>query len=325
MRRTMIRIAAAAGVLLAALPAAAQMAAGTEPAAFWERAIAWIMAQQRAFHEELTEALRRLNEDGGAAAAWALIAASFLYGIFHAAGPGHGKAVLATWLVTTRQRMRRGLALAAAAALCQALSAIVLVYGLIFAAGWLPRETSDAIDWSERASFLLVMLMGAWLLARAGRSGLAALRRRAAACDHHAHHDHHGDHHHQHHACAHSLAAAGAERTHGLRGAALLVLSIGLRPCTGAVLVLVFAHVAGIAWAGVAAVLAMAGGTALASAALAVVAVSLRNWASARVGARGGVWAVAGQLVGAAGGALLVAIGVSLLAASFAPSHPLGL
>ena len=129
-----------------ALAAAASSA--TEPS-YLSSAVGWIFEQQRAFHRELTDNLRTLAGDGGSAAALALISVSFLYGVFHAAGPGHGKVVLTTYLLTQKERAVRGIGLAAAAALCQGVTAIVLVYGLIWFAGWLPRDTSAAIAWSS--------------------------------------------------------------------------------------------------------------------------------------------------------------------------------
>ncbi|MGF1624688.1 MAG: nickel/cobalt transporter [Alphaproteobacteria bacterium] len=317
MRRALIRLAVAWAAATPGLASAQDAAGDGGISALWTRWVGWIMAEQRAFHDQLADALRTLADDGGGTAAWLLISASFLYGLFHAAGPGHGKAVLATYLLAGRQRLRRGIGLAAAAAFCQAVTAVVLVYGLIHAAGWLPRETSDAVGWSERVSFALVLLMGAWLVLRAVRAMLAALRPLRRGDAGHVHHPGCGH--------AHLPTAEMVDQVRDLRGGALVVLAIGLRPCTGAVLVLAFAHVAGIAWAGVAAVATMAAGTALAVAAIALVTVSLRSWAATLAVRRAGRWSAAGSLVGLAGGALLIAMGLSLLIASFAPSHPLGL
>ena len=64
-----------------------------------------------------------------------------------------------------------------------------------------------------------------------------------------------------------------------------IVLSIGIRPCSGAILVLVFAQVLGMTFAGIAAVLAMSAGTAIAVALIALAAVGLRDgaWALTRL------------------------------------------
>lgn len=318
--------------LAAAAPAVAQALSGGPDLSWWSRAMAWIAAQQRIFHDQLSASLRALTADGGATAAATLIVGSFLYGIFHAAGPGHGKAVLTTYLLTNRERMRRGMAIAAASAFMQGLVAVVLVYGLIYVAGWLPRDTSAAIDWSERMSYALVAAIGLWLVARAVRAGWAVATAgrpgAVAAGDAHGPVRHNssedqGD----HHACghAHGPTPQQVERAGDLRTALGVVFSIGLRPCSGAVLVLVFAKVLGLPWAGVAAVAAMSAGTAMAVTALATLAVKARDWAASAVPMDGLRWQLAANGVALAGGGVLMAIGVSLMATSFAPPHPLGL
>ena len=73
------------------------------------------------------------HDDGGsrhppdASAVWTLLALSFPYGIVHAAGPGHGKAVVSSYLLATRQTLRNGIVLAFMASLAQAVGAIALI------------------------------------------------------------------------------------------------------------------------------------------------------------------------------------------------------
>lgn len=314
--------------VLALQPHAAAAAASFPEPSLLTGATAWIIEQQRAFHNELTQGLRSLQEGGGLAAGLGLVLASFLYGVFHAAGPGHGKAVLSAYLLTHPERLARGLWLSAAAAFCQGLTAILLVHGLVGLACWLPREATGAVAWSERLSYLLVLLLGAMLALRALRALLATFRARHEAGAARARHGHH--HHHEGCGCghAHTPSAEQIAGTTGLRASTALVLSIGLRPCSGAVLVLVFARVTDLAWAGIAAVAAMSAGTALAVAGLALLAVNARHWAAVLAGGRqGGIGLRAASALAALGGGVaIMAIGLSLVTASFvAPAHPLGL
>lgn len=312
------------GAICATQPAWAQEAAAQlSPLTY---VVVWIAERQRAFHETLTDGLRALTDGGGAMAALGLIGASFLYGIFHAAGPGHGKAVLSTYLLTHRQNVARGLGLAAAAALCQGVTAIVLVYGLIVVAGWLPRETSGAVLWSERLSYALVLALGGYLAMRAVLGLLGSLNARRTALAGHGHEHGHNHGHDDHCGHSHGPDASQIGGAASLQERAALVLSIGLRPCSGAVLVLVFARIAGLAWAGIASVLAMSIGTAIATAALAAAAVFARDKAALLAGGNAPRLALAGRLVGLAGGLLVMAIGFSLLAATWQrAAHPLGL
>lgn len=331
-----IGIAAVLGLAWLALDVAGM--GGADAAALWDDAVVWIAKQQRLLHRELADHLGRLKADGGAIAAWGLIVAGFAYGVVHAIGPGHGKAVLATYLLTHRERLRRGIVLATVAAYCQGAVAIVLIHGLARIAGWLPRETSMAVTWSERFSFALIAAIGIWLAIRAVRH-LFALATFAPEGSHgHAHR--HGEHDHRleedatvpctatdHCGHSHGPSARQIDTARDFRTSLGIIASIGFRPCSGAILVLALANALGLAWAGVAAVVAMSTGTAIATTALAVLAVLARSWA-ARLAA-GRIAETASSIVmngfALAGGIVIVLFGALMLAASFAPAHPLGL
>ena len=318
-------------VALAAWDVAA--ADGTQAASIFTDVTGWILLKQRELHRALISGLRGLDETHGLQAAWTLIVVSFLYGVFHAVGPGHGKAIIATYLGTQEHRLKRGLWLTVAASYCQGVVAIALVYGLVVIAGWLPRDTQAAVNWVERASFALIAAIGAALALRAARALFHALSHRAAAPQAHDHHghDHHGhDHAHGHvhdEHCDHQHAATDAmiERAQNWRATLAVVLSIGLRPCTGALLVLVLAVSLDLGWAGIAAVAAMSTGTALALATLAFAVIHARRWAIERLGKRETTAHLAANAIGLVGGCAVALLGASLLLASFGPAHPLGL
>ncbi|HYA80296.1 MAG TPA: hypothetical protein VED87_05140, partial [Methylocystis sp.] len=119
---------------------------------------ATILAWQEKFNRELQGAAKALKSGGGAF--WTLAAASFAYGVFHAAGPGHGKAVLASYMIASRIALRRGVILAALAALLQGGVAIVLV-GLLAALLDVTATTMRAVaDRIELASYAAIALVG---------------------------------------------------------------------------------------------------------------------------------------------------------------------
>ena len=331
-----IGIVAALGFAWLALDIAG--AGGNSVKALWSDAVVWIAKQQRLLHRELANHLGLLKAGGGGIAAWSLIVAGFAYGVVHAIGPGHGKAVLATYLLTQRERLRRGIVLATLAAYCQGAVAIVLIHGLARIAGWLPRETSAAVTWSERFSFALIFAIGAWLAVRAtrhlfalARSGIGHIHRHPHPHEEYGHHPHrdaeavgeatgHCDHN-------HGPSAQQIDKAHDLRMSLGVIASIGLRPCSGAILVLALANAIGLAWAGVAAVVAMSTGTAIATTIIAALAVLARGWAT-RIAA-GRIADATGAAVmngfALAGGIVIVLFGALMFAASFAPAHPLGL
>ncbi len=271
--------------------------AASEPS-FFARTVLYIQAEQQRLHRLLAGAIRDLRTEGSANAAWVLISLSFMYGLFHAAGPGHGKAVLSAYLLTQPTALKRSLALAAASSFMQGVTAIVVVSGIIAVFGLAMRSSGIFVQWLEAASFTLVALVGAWLV---WRSVQALAPRFGYSLGGHTH-DHgrgHGhDHDHEHdHSCekdhthdascghAHVPTPQQAINAGSLREMAGVVFSIGLRPCSGAVLVLVFAQAVGMTFAGIAAVLAMSAGTAFAVALIALAAVGARDtaWALTRL------------------------------------------
>jgi len=283
------------------------------------QAITWIFAQQKRFQREINVIFHQIAADGGIRASAWLITISFVYGVFHAAGPGHGKAILSAYLLSHKETTIRAVTLAAAAALCQGVMAILLIYGLIWIVGWQMRETSAAIAWSTRLGAALVVLVG-FLLALRAAIGLV---RRFRNHDEHEHGHHHG------HAdgcgCGHAHVPTASQlaRARDWRTIAGLVLSIGIRPCSGAVLILAFAHAMHLARTGIVAVLVMSAGTALSIATLALLAVKARDWSAAVAGSRGRQFGMIGNIVSLAGGLLIMALGAALVMASLSRGHPL--
>ena len=287
---------------------------------------------QSHFYRQLTGAVRAWQADGGAA--WALIGLSFAYGVFHALGPGHGKAVISSYVLANRQTARNGALLALASSLIQALVAIVMVAVLAVVFNATAATMNEATRWLELASYALVTLLGVWLvwvkavrplLRRAGARELAAhdhadtpvhLHEHMHEHEHghehvhehrhdheHAHkhaygnpqvqvqaHHHDHEHHHDHdHDCgcghAHVPAPEQVAGPMNWRRAWSAIFAVGLRPCSGALIVLVFALSQNFFLAGVASALAMGLGTGLTVAALACLAVAAGS-AATRLGSR---------------------------------------
>jgi nickel/cobalt exporter len=101
--------------------------------------------KQSEFYREMSATIRAAKSDGSAV--WTLLAISFAYGIFHAAGPGHGKAVISSYLVANQETARRGIVLSFASALMQALVAVAIV-GIC---AWLLNATAKTMCGAEKA------------------------------------------------------------------------------------------------------------------------------------------------------------------------------
>jgi ABC-type nickel/cobalt efflux system permease component RcnA len=295
--------------------------------------VGWLLARQSEFYLEISSAIRRTKSDGSAV--WTLLAISFAYGVFHAAGPGHGKAVISSYLVANQETARRGIALSFASALLQAFVAIAIVGVGAFLLNVTAKTMCGAERAIEIASYGLIAAFGARLVWIKGGSFFLALQTAPAGAvavaghshdhGHHLHdhgagahrhgHNHGHDHDHVHDAhCGHSHGPEPGELAgpDGWRRGLAAVLTVGVRPCSGAILVLVFAFAQGLFWAGVAATLLMGIGTAITVATIAVIAVSAKDLARRLSGAREGSGALImrGIEFGAAGLVLLFGAGL---------------
>lgn len=285
-----------------------------QAASIWDQTATWVWAKQQEFLVQLSQELGSLR--GQHSVGWALVLMSFLYGVLHAAGPGHGKVVLTTYLLTHRSRLNRGIAMGAAAAFLQGMTALLMIYAPIGLAGWLPMETDTATLWATRVSFTMLGIVGLYLLVRAARALSESVRqlRHETGEVRHDHADH-GDG--AGCGCRHLPSAAEIDSVGSRHAAAGLVLAIGLRPCSGAVFVLILAAVMGLIWHGALSVFAMSTGTAITVVVLAIVATKARDWASGVVAHRSPLWTLAGAGLGALGGALLLLMALWALNASF--------
>jgi nickel/cobalt transporter (NicO) family protein len=297
--------------------------------------VGWLLARQSEFYREMSATIRAAKSDGSAV--WTLLAISFAYGIFHAAGPGHGKAVISSYLVANQETARRGIVLSFASALMQSLVAVVIVA----VCAWLLNATAKTMCGAEKAieivSYAMIAAFGARLVWTKGGGFIRALQapRPALAMasaghghghDHHHHHDHdhHHDHHHDHdHGPGQHVHDEHGGHSHGPEPSELAgpggwrrgfgaIFAVGMRPCSGAILVLVFALAQGLFWAGIAATFVMGLGTAITVATIAVIAVSAKDLAR-RLSAGtegGGTLVMRGVEFGAAGLVLLFGVGL---------------
>lgn len=314
-----------------------------------------IRQKQQELHRDLIKVIRDMKSDETNRSLYLLLFASFLYGIFHAAGPGHGKMVISSYLLASEDQVRRGIKLTFLSSAAQAVSAILLVGLLAIALDLSRLEVAGQTRTLEIASYVLVIAIGLWMLN-------GAVRGRGCGHDHshgghldgghghcgHGHDAHgHGKHQHDEHGhcghghgaqghCSHShhapghhdhghhdhghrtgtaTAKTGVTKT-GLRQYLGIILAVGIRPCTGAVIVLLFTLAQGVLLAGIAATFVMALGTAISVATLAILSVTSRRVAL-RVARSDSPWQRRVQIgMSVMGSLMIVGTGVVLLLAT---------
>jgi ABC-type nickel/cobalt efflux system permease component RcnA len=297
----------------------------------------WLLAEQSRFYLLLTGTIRAIRTSPSAA--WTLAGLSFAYGVFHAAGPGHGKAVIASYMIANERALKRGLILTGFAALLQGFVAIaiVTVAALIFNAT--AKRMTDAAALIEQVSYGAIAALGLWLVWRKGRALLAVLSPlrvgAGAGAFFHARAPQNGqlafaatestsafvcsapDASHVHDAsCGHVHGpdpTTLADANFSWSTALATIVAAGARPCSGAILVLVFSLAQCLYLAGIGATLAMAIGTGLTTGALAATAVFAKAFAEKLLGTEGGRGLVIARSAEFAAALLVFAVGVGLL------------
>jgi ABC-type nickel/cobalt efflux system permease component RcnA len=241
---------------------------------FWPQILLNSAAWQKTINQQLSGLLRQVAENP-ARAGWSLLLFSFVYGVLHALGPGHGKIVITTWLATHPSRLRSSLNLTFAASLLQGLVAIALVTVVLGVLQLPSRQLHMSSFWLEKGSYLLVGVLGLMLALRALKKLRQALGRPkfTSFTPQHVHHENCGCGH-QHLPTEQQLAAG-----EDWRARLTIVLSMGLRPCSGAIMVLLFSKVIGVFSWGVLSALAMAAGTSITISGLALLVHSFRSFA----------------------------------------------
>lgn len=369
-RRLALTLAAAAVLAPLAAHAGSPLGIGTaEPSfntsGFGGPFLAWVNAQQQTFYRALTQSLIVMRQDPWKL--WSLVSLSFLYGVFHAAGPGHGKAVISSYMIANEIQLKRGIVIAIISSFLQGITALLVVGAAYLILRGTSITLTNATDFLEQASYLLVAGFGAWMLVRKVRSLVSNAARRPAAApamagmpagmQFHAHEDDaYCDCDHTAvqrlapaksslkigpssagttnflgsgkskkaavadfceecgHAHMPSPQALGGENF-SLKEAFSAVVAVGLRPCSGAIIVVTFSLLNSLYLGGLLSVLAMSIGTAITVSLLAVMAVSAKGLAMKLAG-DGTVATRVGTMIEIAGAFFVMALGIVLFLAA---------
>ncbi len=304
----------------------------------------YVNYEQQAFYRALTGALKAMRQDPWQLAS--LIGLSFAYGVFHAAGPGHGKAVISSYMIANEVELKRGVVISFISAFVQGVMAVALVGGAWLVLRGTGIKLTAATHAMEISSFVMVILFGGWLLFRKLRSLVGNMpRRRLMATpagpvsmmldwkDNAA----------ERQAYAFNGKAQAVEAGHtfvpgmvcetcgnahvpdpsllagdrfSAREAWSAIVAVGLRPCSGALLVMTFSLLNGLYLGGVLSVAAMSLGTAITVSLLATLAVTAKS-AAVRLSGRGSTASIwIGNAIEILGAVLVMLMGALLLGAS---------
>lgn len=318
----------------------------------WPSLVISSIQWQREVNSELADLLYEAKSNPWGAGSY-LIGFSFIYGMLHSLGPGHGKVIVSTYLATHPTKAKASLVLTVVSAFLQALVAILLVSVLLWGFSASMRVVNDKANMFVSLSFALVAVVGALICWKALKNIYTAMRKpklkvkaittlatdtaapisarspmalrssgsmvmgatnALQAADHT-----HADHSNADCGCGHQHVAdaEAINKASTLREYAGIIVTIGVRPCTGAVMVLLFANMVGLYWMGVLSAFAMAVGTALTTSLIAMMTLTgkhlVKRYLAAGNKNSNASLKAAGHYLQLFGGILLVLIGLLLM------------
>ena len=275
----------------------------------WPQVMMKSILWQREVNQQMSGLLKAVAENPSKAGG-SLLIFSFLYGVLHALGPGHGKIVITTWLATHPSKLKSSIGLTLASSLLQGCVAIGLVVVVLTLLQLPARQLHMSSFWLEKGSYALAGLLGVMLCWRAIKKLCALLRKPKfkAFTPHHVHDERCG--------CGHQHLPTQEQLQSGddWRARLMIILSMGMRPCSGAIMVLLFSKVIGVFGWGMVSALAMAAGTSLTITSLALLVHSFRQLAVRLSGNKAPVlWRQVGwTTLALAGGVILLVAAVTM-------------
>jgi len=279
---------------------------------YWSQILLQSVLWQKDLHRQMTQLLQQVAEQPHQAGI-SLVIFSLIYGVLHALGPGHGKVVIATFLATHPSRVRTSIRLTLLASLLQGSVAIVLVTMMLVLLKTSSRQLHLSSFWLEKGSYLLVIGLGVMIGYRALRALWLALRPRPAPVfrafqPQHQHDEHCG--------CGHAHLPTPQQMNGNVswKTQMLVVVSMGLRPCSGAIMMLLFAKVIGVYGWGILSAAVMALGTALTISAIGLLVQQARSVAQrlAQPGAGAGIMRLLIPILALTGSLILIVVGIAL-------------
>jgi len=268
----------------------------------WPTLITAGMQWQKQINNELSELLHAAKNES-LMAGLSLIGLSFMYGVLHSVGPGHGKLIVTTYIATQEAKVKLSLIITLLSSLVQAFVAVGLVSVLLMLFDASMREVNQKADLLIPLSFCTVVLLGIVIIFRnlvlmyrvikkhknSENQGISngsdrvikrltpvapsvlATKYAAPASSllvDHEHHDNCG--------CGHQHVVAPEliNDASSFKEYLAIILSIGIRPCTGAIMVLLFANMLDIYWLGIVSAVVMALGTALTTSTIAIMTIT---------------------------------------------------
>ena len=253
---------------------------------FIQKMLNKITPLQHRLNKALVALTREIKETRSKKSLSIVIVIAFIYGVIHALGPGHGKTITWSYFLSKQAHITKGIVLGNAIAFLHAASALVIVFSLQLLARQAVLTSFEAISRTvQLVSYALIAMIGLFLLIRTCRN----LRRKK---------DHPGN----------SLSYEDAKP----RNMIPVAIGVGLIPCPGAVIILLFSSAMGVLKLGVLLTLMMALGMGVTISSVAVLTIVAKRGVLKFVSGKPGVIVGFQAATGIAGSAFIFLLGLFL-------------
>ena len=269
----------------------------------------WIFDLQRRANRAIANHMQEIRDGKSMGPLLLGLLLALLYGAVHTLGPGHGKFVVVTYFLAREAKISKGLWMGVQIAVTHVIAAVVAVFVADLVLRQMFGGSPAQLTIVRIVSYGLIAVIGLYMLVQAIRRALGH------TTGHHHHHGHaHGENggHQEGHGHRVTAQAGGRQMT-------LLSLSVGLVPCTGALLVMLYAIANDIMVAGALLVAAISFGMAGMLAVLAVISILFRRAVAAGIAKTSDTPSRWAQGIDILGGVAITAVGALLLAGTIWP------
>ncbi len=203
-----------------------------------------LVAYQQKVYKNITVKLKEFKNNQTISATIIILAMAFFYGVLHAVGPGHGKAFAGAYFVSNQERIKRAIYLGSLIAFFHTITSVLIVVVLKFILDRFSIVTFDNVSsWTRIISFSLISIIGAGLLT----------------------------------SVIYRIVKKHGHEEHSKLGFWGVVFSVGLVPCPGAMIILIFTNSLDIFHIGIFMVIAMSLGMAITISTAGILAVISRK------------------------------------------------
>jgi ABC-type nickel/cobalt efflux system permease component RcnA len=124
-----------------------------------------LVEYQYILNKEISSTIRSVNDESSITVSLTVLAIAFIYGLVHAAGPGHGKALVAFYFTSNKSNYKKAFKMGYMIAIVHAISALGVTFGIYFIIKTMFRQNFNEIsEISMSISAVMIMLVGLYLI-----------------------------------------------------------------------------------------------------------------------------------------------------------------